>query len=542
MIPSNRRFTIIFVVVVTVLAMLPTVIGVLARPAGTSFSGLHAASQGDLPVYFGYLQQVQDGHLLVRDTMTSEPTPYTPYSIWMVFGTLARPFDLDPRVTYHLARLVLIPLALLAWAWALKFWVPNPRRWRLALVLSVFAAGLGVWLTLWQNVHGTALSERTFAMDLWVSEAFGFMTLLHSPHFIASTTVVLLALTFFARSFSGGRLRDAAIAGGLVSLLGTFHPFHLITLAAVPLVFGLALLVRERRFTRGDLQRFAVYGLLALPGAAVYLLYNLNEPTIHQRYLQNITLTPSLPVTLVSYGLLVPFAIVGAVRRLRDRSRTSLFLVMWFVVHALLLYTPVLFQRRLTQGFEFPLILLALDGLLVLHVFLLRFPVFKARLTGLGGAILAGFFLFFGFGMSTASVFGSELKLVFQARAGGAVYLPAEQVTAFRWLHDNSTDADISIALPFEGLFAAGLSGRRTYIGHGVETLHADDKASAAAAFFTGGSSADRLRLLRENGITVVIETPRELSIESTPLSRESFLQPVFEQGSVTLYRVVDSA
>jgi len=264
---------------------------------------------------------------------------------------------------------------------------------------------------------------------------------------------------------------------------------------------------------------------------------------VHERYLQNLTPTPYLSVTLVSYGLLVPFALWGAARRLRDRSRASLLLVVWFVVHALLLYAPVLFQRRLTQGFEFPLILLALDGLLALRTILLRTRMGAGFLVGAGAGPIMAFLLLMGFGMSTANVFGSELQLVLYPKSksiGDAVYLPQDQVAAYRWIHANSTDADVSLALPFDGLFAAGLSGRRTYIGHGIETLHSSDKAAAAQKFFGQISGNERLAFLHASGITLVIETPLERSNEAAPLSRESFLSPVFRGPTITVYRVTE--
>lgn len=536
----DRRFALTVAGIVTALALIPAALGFLAPPTGYTYSGVHVNSPGDYPVYYAWIQSITDGRVLVQGLLTSEATRPFLHSFWLVTGFLARPFDFDARVAFQILRLITIPLGVMAWAWSLKYWIPEPRRWRWALAFLSFAGGLGYWLSLWQTVHGVALSQQTVAMDIWVSEGFNGLTVLHSPHMVASSALLFLAITLLTRSLASGRLKDAVLAGIAASAVGTFHPFHLIALVAVPLVAYTVIVIRERRVRGRDIGRLAVYGLCALPGALSYGLLVLTDASVHQRLTQNVTPTTDLGVTLVSYGLLVPFALVGAYRRLRSPDRTALVLVVWFVVHAFLVYAPVVFQRRLTQGLQFPLTILAFEGLLALRSWLIRTRAGGALLTGAGSGPLIALFLILGFGLSTATVYGSEYTLVLTPKRhslGDVVYLPKDEVAAFRWLHAHGTPRDLTLGLSTTGLFSAGFSGRRTYVAHGVETLDWNRKRAEAQAFFEDLSSAERQAFLRSNGITVVLETNRERD-RGRPLAAEPFLTPVFAGPTTTVYRV----
>ena len=359
---------------------------------------------------------------------------------------------------------------------------------------------------------------------------------------MASSTLILLALTLLARSLAGGRPRDAVLAGLCVSVVGLFHPFHLVTLAAVPVAALLAVALRERRVPWRTFGNYLRYAAAAIPGAAVYAALVLTDPTTQQRFSQNLTLTTLLPVTLVSYGFLVPFALLGAWSRWRRRDRASVFLVAWFVAQALLLYAPLAFQRRLTQGFQFPLVLLALDGLLALRRWLLRRETFRIILAGAPGRWLTAFLLVFAFGMSFATVYGSEYRLVLDPshhNLGSATFLPTDEVAAYAWLRRNAAGSDITLGLNDTGLFSAGFSGRRTYVGHGVETLHFGEKRLEAYRFFGQLSGTDRVAFLRSKGIAYVLETSRERELGGPPLSAEPFLEVAYRGATTTVYRVL---
>lgn len=526
--------------VVTVLALLPAILASLSPPPGQTYTGIHVNSSGDYPVYYAWIQSVKDGNLLIHGALTAESTRPFLHSYWMLVGLFARPFDLDVRVAFQIARLVTIPLGVLVWAWSLKFWIPSVRRWRWALAFLCFAGGFGYWLSLWQNAHGVPIQAATFPMDIWVSEGFNGLTVLHSPHMVASSALLFLALTLLTRSLAGGRMRDAALAGLAVSAVGTFHPFHLLAAAGVPLLAYAAVVIRERRVRGADIARLAVYGLLALPGALSYVLLVLTDASVNQRLQQNITPTTNLPVTLVSYGLLVPFALVGAYRRLKRADRVSLALATWFVVHAFLIYAPVVFQRRLTQGFQFPLVILAFEGLLLLRRRLVATRLGSRLLTGAGSAPLTALFLVVGFGLSTATVYGSEYTLVLTPNAhslGSVVYLPKDEVAAYGWLRTHSKPNDLTLGRSVTGLFAAGLSGRRTFVAHPVETLDFDRKRDEALAFYEAYSSAERLLFLRQNTVEFVLETNRERGL-GRPLATEQFLTRVFSGPTTAVYRV----
>jgi len=111
--------------------------------------------------------------------------------------------------------------------------------------------------------------------------------------------------------------------------------------------------------------RATVILVLTLP-AVSYQSWLIKSDALYAAKAMTPTPTPPLPTMLLSYGLLIPLAVVGAVYGLRRRHVSTLFLTCWVTVHGLCIYLPVAwfpFQRKMIEGLHVPLGLLAATGL-----------------------------------------------------------------------------------------------------------------------------------------------------------------------------------
>ena len=87
--------------------------GLRARP-DQSFTGITLLTAGDINVYYSYIQQVLQGHWLLKDLYTIEPQArlfFNPF--FLSFGLMAKVSGLSPVWVLFLTKLLLIPFGIL---------------------------------------------------------------------------------------------------------------------------------------------------------------------------------------------------------------------------------------------------------------------------------------------------------------------------------------------------------------------------------------------------------------------------------------------
>lgn len=538
---SGERRWIVWVAGLAVgLANLPMLLGFIAAPDGTVYTGIDSTAPGDVNVYLSYLRQVEDGHLAYRDLYTAEPQGDTIVNgFWMGLGLFGALLHLPPLATYLLTRIVLgFFLILLIYRFAAWFFSAVPVR-RVATLLAVFAAGIGAWVApLIEWWFRGSVPGPAWPMDLWVSEAFTFLSLHHSPHFLAATIMILGTVVLFIRTIERRSTIDAVWAGLIMFGLYTFHPFHALSLLAVSATMVATALWRNRATVMSSIGRLALAWVIATPALAYQAWLSFRDPIGVARAEQNILLTTWPGITLVSYGLLFVTAVIGAVAILRDRPSLRLrLLVAWAVGHGLAIYLPVFFNRRVTQGLNIALAMLAAP---VVAQAVERLRRSSKRSTGTVFVLIVGGFLFT---MSMLWVWAQDLSFLLGAPNRGKppyyFYLSDDYRQAFEWIRQSTTEDDVVLSAAITGNFVPGWSGRTVVIGHNVETIRFDDKVELAQQFFdTETSAAERRRILDDSRATAVVIGPWEKRIGSFS-GRDPSLKPAFLRGEVAVYRVV---
>ena len=106
-------FLVVTAVFLIVLTTAPYVFGWHKAPAGSTYTGLHSLTPGDIHVHFSYLEQVRQGQLVFQDLYSGEPQSRLIFNgFWSALGVFAVAFGLSNVVAFQLARIIFIPFLL----------------------------------------------------------------------------------------------------------------------------------------------------------------------------------------------------------------------------------------------------------------------------------------------------------------------------------------------------------------------------------------------------------------------------------------------
>jgi hypothetical protein len=526
---EERRWALLWAVLIVGLTCLPYLVAWTATPADMQYTGL-LINHYDGESYYAKMQQGARGDWLFHLAFTPEPHDgaYI-FAFYLALGHLAAATGLPIPLVYHMARVVTgLFLLLVAYQFIARFADRLPSR-RAAYLLLGFSAGLG-WLL-------APLGLTT--ADLWVAEAFTFLSILANPHFpLAIGLMLLLFLNILdvqpqpspspgrgteARHISIARLIGAA---GLGLLLAVIQPFAVPIALVVSGVFLGVLTWHERRLPWGEI---AVTGAAAAAAAPVMLydfyVYRTN-PALAAWSAQN--LTPSLPPWdyALGYGLILLLAVGGMVIAVRRGARTDLFLLAWVGSVVVLLYVPFALQRRFITGLHVPLTLLA-----TLSLEQIVWPRVRTRRRRFVTALIVGF-------TALTNLFVAVITVAGVAQGQHPLVMTADEAGAFAWLHENTAWTDTVLAPPDFGVFVPAWAGNRVVYGHPFETIDAETKKAEAAHFYSAeANSAERRDLLERYGVRYVLFLPSAVRLDEADLG----LKTVWTGESLILYRVEKS-
>jgi len=536
--PGEWRVVAVLAVVAAAATSIPPLYGLyLAYIRDSVWNGRQFLSAGDFNVYLSYIEQVKQGRFLLVNLYTTERLTPVLNIFWLGVGWLARLFQLSPLAAFHAARVLLIPpLAAVAYCFISYFFRESKLR-VVTLIMFLFGSGVGIYFAPFFLVDAAG-PRYQWPIDMWVAEGNAFMTMMYSPHFIASLLLILLALLFLLLSFESGRLSYAAAAGLSALVLFEFHPFHAPTLYAVPAVWLSWRAVRGR-FRAGQWLAYVVFAALSLPAVAYHYYLTHHDQAAAALLNSNLTLTPwpwHLFIGLGAISVLWVFGFRLERRRVGGDAARWDFLAVWVVVQALLIYAPLTFQRRMIEGIQFPLTLLAVPA--IVWLYRRSWRGFKAgRLYRLSVSLV----------LASAVFLPSTYSAVFRS-LDVYIYDPSphffhtrEQAAALEWLR-TSTPADAVVFGSLEsGNVIPGWSGRRVYAGHWQTTIDLVPKADEMIDFF--GSMDDRMKLkfAVDHGINYVYCGPSEQALGGCP-SDPALWSPAFRSGDTVIYQALGAA
>jgi len=78
-----------------------------------------------------------------------------------------------------------------------------------------------------------------------------------------------------------------------------------------------------------------------------------------QRNVQNSNFTTAGYLLFLSYGFLLIFALIGIYLFIKNKDYKDdkkMFIIIWLVVQTALIFSPLHYQRRLTEGLQIPIV------------------------------------------------------------------------------------------------------------------------------------------------------------------------------------------
>ncbi len=521
---SERNWVILWAAAIVLLASIPYLWGIYIAPPGYSFLGLtHNIDDG--AVYLSWMRQSADGQFFIRNLFTNDPqSPRAFNLLFLVMGGFAGITRIPLIWAFHLFRAVLgIGVILMIWQFS-KLFLEDENERRILIPLVGLSAGIG-WLI-------SGAQAPTGSVDMWQPEAITFLSIYLNPLFLAALILMLSSLYFLTLAHRTGRPIYALYAGLSVLLLGNIHTYDVLTVACVWTAFLLVTIVADRKFPTRTVLLSLLAALIAAPSIA-YQLYLLGTDEVFRARASTSILSPPVYSFFSGYGLILLGAIVGVCLSVRAKSLGSgkLLLVTWSVMGFAIPYIPVMQQRKLIMGLHIPLCILCAYGLSCL---LARLPRSVAR-----GTILA-FLLFTAGSNVTFLTRDMSLLSVGTTAPGFPPYMSHAELAAMDYLRANLTPDETIFAPPAFALFTPEFTGHQVYYGHWSETPDYHGRTGRIHKWFAFVDPVTpdsvRLAILRETGASYYV------GVGDGTLPPTSFvqahLQPAFEDGDVTVFRV----
>lgn len=539
-------WTTLFIILITTL---PYLYGYYQTPPNHTYTGLHSLTPGDIHVYFSWMEQVKQGNFISHDLYTSEPqSRILLNSFWSVEGLIAKGTGLSNNMVFQLSRIILIPFFVFL-LYLISAYFFSSRLWRtITFIFFSFASGLGVLITVFLPNSVYAKGWYDWPLDLWAPESNNLLTMFQSPHLILSTSLLILILFLALFSFEKDSIRYSISAGILALILFQFHPFHTPTVLSILAVYfilqfllNLKKLKDKKEYLFNIVKHSTLITLISLPSILYWLVLERYDFITQIRTFQNVTLTPSLWVAITSYGLVLILALWAIYKIITAKKLNNhyLFLIVWLLVQFALMYSPLLFQRRLMQGLQIPMIILAVFGLYFIYNYL------KTKLSAKNfdfyihnkWLMIIIFILFF----TSSNIYNWIREIAVFAEIYPQLYLANDKIAGYDWLKTNTPQGTVVLTDLYNGNIIPGRTGRKVFVGHGVETLFFESKLNQMLWFFTTNHLDDKKQqFLKDNNIQYIFYSDNEKDIGTFNPNQKDYLQRVFSQDGVDIYQVID--
>lgn len=415
------------------------------------YLGRSVVNSADTYIFLSHIESVKQGQILLPNLYNSYPRDaFFIKPIYILIGLVARIFDLNSLLIFHVSRFILSVL-FFATLWVLIGLILSKFNEKfLAFVLVSTSSGLGFFLK----------EKLPLSVDLWVPEAITFFSNMEAPHFIWSQIGILILAIALLKFHATGKIIFLVIGSIFAALTVLEHPYLIPFLLLFPPLFLIISSDRMESFLKSCT---AVVALPLLVAIFLFFQYQ-NSPGLSLYSKQVILPTPPVINVILGYGLLIPLAIYGIVKGKTSDSGKYL-LIIWASLLVLLIYMPLSFQRRLLEGLHLPLAISASLALIGLSL-----------KTNFGKLLLVGFLGF----LSITNVYQIIYAIDVTASDTGDSYshhIYQEDLEGLLWIRDNSDPQDLILANFYYSNIIPGITGRYVYNGHLFNTVDSRNKS-----------------------------------------------------------------
>ncbi|HEX8463257.1 MAG TPA: hypothetical protein VF627_01445 [Abditibacterium sp.] len=520
----ERRLSLFILLAFLALIVVPYLIAPLILPQNSVWGGL-LGSADDQNVHLMWARQARDGAFFFRDLFTTESlksgqNPLFFNLLPLLVGWLSRLSGLDVAFPYHALRVALSAWALWQFHLLSLAFTSREDKWSRARILSLallaFTTGAGFLASL--PIGGVFFIDRPDQNFPLMPEAYFLLSAFAYPLNIASFGLLALVFRCFIEK------KAAAMAFFAALSLGNIHTYDALPLIATAAFWALWQW-KNRDFAAAKIALISIFGAL-LPVIYQFLVFQGSEEFRIKALTP--TAAPNLASMLLGFAPLLVLAALG-IKKWRDFPAAKL-LLLWIVVTFALIYAPVSFARKMTEGVQIPLVLLAAIGLNELVSRLCNASA-RRMIAALVLGVLA---------LSPGQFFGWIWNNTLENNLSRAtkVFMPALALSsgdagALRAINQQK-EVGAVLCLPMLGSYVPRATGKFTYAGHWAETLNMEkQKFPRVVRFYSGQMSADEARaFLRDNGIRWIVEGQFERGIRSDfSMATDLGLQPIFSGG-----------
>lgn len=499
------------------------------------FTGGTFIAASDKMVYLSQIEEARQGNFLLHNLHTSEPQIGYISPIWVTLGWFSRLTTIPPLVTFHLFRIVLGFIFLYLLYLFITQLFSNIKWRKITFLVLALSSGLGIFTVVrpWtaENMY------NYFGVDIWFSEGNTFLTLYHSPLFILSQICLLLIFWWMIARLNSAKYREAALIGLIGFFLGIIHPYDIVIVYSICSVWFIVKVFQEKYWSWPNFLKLLIVFFISFIPIIYYFTLKYLSPGFAGWAIQNITLSPRPYNYMIGYGLIFILFLLGVYPAWKSKSKYFNFLAIWAVVSWLLLYAPIQSQRRLGNGLHIPMVLLAILGVMVLLNKLRKYSFF--RLLGKQYFIMLSIVTILAFLAISSNLFfiGAE----FFHHTFGGFHLIKSEKNAIIWLKDNLKESDLILSQNTIGTIIPSISGRYVYLGHGHQTNNWLIKKYDVEEWFFKDNKYDQLKYkwLTREGINYIFFSWRERALGNFRPEEKDYLQKVFEEDEVEIYKVL---
>lgn len=530
---SEWKFWAKVLVALLILTSLSRIFIVILAPQGYVPRGNTIVSFIDRYVYISYIEQAREGNFLFQDLFTSKEESVPMLNLfWLAAGLFARATGFSANIILELLRILFLPLLLLGVYLLIAYFIENIWQRKLAYLLASLSGGLGAYflpvIYLMEKIRPLGKMQRDYPIDLDSSEATIFGTGYYSAHFIFSTVLFIFIMLFTLLAIDKKKILYALPAGILSFVLINFHPFTFLILFFIFLSYFIFLLWQNKEEARFIFKYGLLAGLVALP-SVIYHFYMFGAPWWQNQTWNSTTYRPIFIAILAGYGAILFFALRSLWFAAKGKAeiKKEKFLLVWFLSQIALIFMPVSVQGRFFEGYWLLLVILASYSL---TIFLQK----RAWITK--DKIYAAVSFVAIFGMSFLLLLVLDLKNVFLR--GNLVYIKKDAVSAMKELRNIAGKDDLILADIYNASMLPGISLRRVFVGHGVETIDYDRKYKILQEFMAASGAEKRKEILRSNKINYLFYDEGWKKDWAWNPDDEKFLQEIYDEGGYKIYKV----
>lgn len=540
---NEWRFIGIVWFILSVLSLIPFLFAIPHLSQGYVLTGIHSIAYGDMNVYLSYIQQVKDGKYLFDTLFTGAQADLLMFRPdWLLIGLLGKLFYLSPLFTFHLARILLSGLLLVIVYIFIKYLFQETIKSKFIFLLFSFTTGIGLWLILpIQLFFKDYVTTLFWPIDFWIPEAFIFLSIINSPHFIFSWILLTLAYLLYLFIIDTSIVKNtrfiyAFYLGVVLFILFLSHPFHILTVVSVFLIHFFYICLKNKKFEPIIFYHLVIAGAIGFFGIYYHLYYLGNDWLTAVKAWQNSTPTPNFLMILAGF-ILLPLAVLELYKWMANRKDLDfkkVFVVILFVITPVLAYLPFPWQRRMLQGWQLPVYLLAGNWLWYKwgHYITKKKFYFSYKFIFI--------LLFFLFILLPSSLYNIIRDGYYYQTKKESFYYTANYYTGLKNLRLLTDGTSIIFSHPSSGNYIVGVTGRHVLVGHGVESAYMNAYVPLIQLFFKDNKHLEKKQLWLENfHITHIFYSEYEKNLGTFDPNSVDFLELVYENKEVQIFRVV---